>query len=79
MAQNATGHRLAIDGRPTRQPGYQASQRVRKRIEAAFGWIKTEGGLRQTRHRGIARVGWMFTLTAAACNLVGLPKLLATA
>jgi hypothetical protein len=49
---------------------------VRQRIEEAFGWIKTVGGLRKTRHRGTERVGWMITLTAAACNLVRLPKLL---
>jgi len=77
IAQNTSGRRSAIDGRTTRHPGYAASQRVRKRIEEAFGWIKTVGGLRQTRHRGTARVGWRFTLTAAACNLVRLPKLLA--
>jgi hypothetical protein len=46
---------------------------VRKRIEESFGWIKTTAGLRKTRHRGTARVGWMFTLNAAACNLVRLP------
>jgi hypothetical protein len=50
---------------------------VRKRIEEIFGWIKTVGGLRKTRHRGTGRVGWMFTLTAAAYNLVRIPKLLA--
>jgi hypothetical protein len=49
------------------------SLRIRKRIEEGFGWT---GGLRKTRHRGTARVGWMFTLSAAACNLVRLPKLL---
>jgi transposase len=76
VAQNTTGRRSAIDGRTTRQPGYAVSQRTRKRIEEAFGWIKTVGGLRKTRHRGIERIGWMFTLTAAACNLVRLPKLL---
>jgi transposase len=76
IAQN-TARRSAIDGRTTRHPGYQASQRRRKRIEEAFGWIKTVGGLRKTRHRGTSRVGWMFTLTAAACNLIRLPKLLA--
>ena len=75
IARNTT-RRSAIDGRTTRHPGYQASQRVRKRIEEAFGWIKTVGGLRKARHRGTARVGWMFTLTAAACNLIRLPKLL---
>jgi transposase len=71
-----TSRRSAIDGRTTRHAGYVVSQRVRKRIEEAFGWIKTTGGLRKTRHRGTARVGWMFTLTATACNLVRLPKLL---
>ena len=76
VAQN-TSRRSAIDRRTTRHPGYAASQRLRKRIEEGFGWIKTTGGLRKTRHRGTARVGWMFTLTAAACNLVRLPKLLA--
>jgi transposase len=76
VAQN-TSRRSAIDSRTTRHPGYAASQRLRKRIEESFGWIKTTGGLRKTRHRGTARVGWMFTLTAAACNLVRLPKLLA--
>jgi transposase len=76
VAQNTANRRSAIDGRTTRQPGYAVSQRVRKRIEEAFGWIKTSAGLRKTRHRGTDRVGWMFTLTAAACNLVRLPKLL---
>jgi len=75
IAQNTT-RRSAIDRRTTRHPGYLTSQRVRKRIEEAFGWIKTTGGLRKTRHRGTARVGWIFTLTAAACNLLRLPKLL---
>jgi transposase len=77
VAQNITNRRSAIDGRTTRHPGYAISQRIRKRIEEAFGWMKTSGGLRKTRHRGQARVGWTFTLTAAACNLVRLPKLLA--
>ena len=79
MAQNLSGRRSAIDGRTTRHPGYAISQRIGKRIEEPFGWIKASAGLRKTRHRGIARVGWMVTLTAAACNLVRLPKLLASA
>ena len=76
VAQN-TARRSAIDGRTRRHPGYAVSQRVRKRIEESFGRIKTTGGLRKTRHRGTARVGWRFTLTAAACNLVRRPELLA--
>jgi hypothetical protein len=64
--------------RTTRHPGYAVSLRIRKRIEEVFGWIKG-AGLRKARHRGTARVGWMFTLTAAAYNLIRLPKLLAAA
>ena len=67
-----------IDGRVTRHPGYAISQRIRKRIEEVFGWVKTVGHLAKTRHRGVERVGWMFTLAATAFNLVRLPKLLAT-
>ncbi|MCG8432972.1 MAG: IS5 family transposase, partial [Gammaproteobacteria bacterium] len=74
-----TGKRrkTAIDRRTTRHPGYAVSQRIRKRIEEGFGWIKTTGGLAKTRHRGVPRVGWMFTFTAAAYNLIRIPKLLA--
>ena len=79
MAQNTSGRRSAIDGRTTRHAGYRVSQRLRKRIEEPFGWIKTAAGLRKTRHRGLARVGWVVTLTAAACSLVRLPKLLGSA
>ncbi len=68
--------RTAIDGRTTRHPGYAVSQRLRKRIEEGFGWIKATGNLAKTRHRGLDRVGWTFTLTAAAYNLVRIPKLL---
>jgi hypothetical protein len=79
VAQNTTNRRSAIDGRTARHPGYASSQRVRKRIEDCFGWMKTCGDLRKTRHKGHKRVAWTFTLTAAACNLIRLPKLLAAA
>src|SRR5580704_5840709 len=75
VAQNTTNRRSAIDRRTTRHPGYAVSGRVRKRIEEVFSWSKAAAGLRKTRHRGLARVGWMFTLTATAYNLVRLPKL----
>jgi IS4 transposase len=55
------------------------SQRIRKRIEEAFGWIKTVALQERTRFRGIGRVGFAFTFAAAAYNLVRLPKLLAEA
>ena len=66
----AQKERSAVDGRTTRHVGYQTSQRVRKRVEEVFGWMKTIGLLRKLRHRGLERVGWMFTFTAAAYNLV---------
>ena len=67
----------AIDGRTTRRAGYKTSQIIRKRIEEVFGWTKSAAGLRKTRHRGLGRVGWQFTFTLAAYNLIRLPKLLA--
>jgi len=76
VAQNTSGRRSAIDKRTTRHSGYAASQRIRKRIEEAFGWIKTVAGLRQTKLRGLPKVDWAFTFTAAAYNLVRLPKLI---
>jgi transposase len=69
----------AIDRRSTRHPGYLLSQRRRKRVEEIFGWLKTVAGLRKTRHRGIARVGWTFTFAAAAYNLVRMRNLLPVA
>ena len=65
----------AIDARTTRHEGYVISQRKRKRVEEIFGWIKTVAGLRKTRHRGRKRVSWMFTLAAAAFNLVRMRNL----
>lgn len=67
----------AIDGRTTRHPGYEVSQRKRKLIEQVFGWMKTIGGLRKLRHCGGQRVDWIVTFTAAAYNLVRLRTLLA--
>jgi transposase len=78
VAQNTNRRRSAIDGRTTRHAGYAMSQRIRKRIEEGFGWIKTVGGQRKTRFRGRDRVGWAFAFAAAAYNLVRLPRLLET-
>ena len=75
VAQNTSGRRSAVDGRTTHEPGYDASQKVRKRIEEIFGWIKTVGGLRRTRLRGLERVGFAGYLVAAAYNLVRLARL----
>src|SRR6516225_8582608 len=79
VAQNESGRRSASDKRTTRHPSYAVSQRIRKRIEEAFGWIKTVAGLRQTKLRGLPKVDWAFTFAAAAYNLVRAPKLIGAA
>ena len=75
VAQNTSNRRSAIDGRTIRHPGYRVSQRFRKRIEEAFGWAKTVGGLRKVKHRGQPRVAFQTTLTFAAYNLVRMRNL----
>ena len=64
-----------LDARTTRHTGYDINQRVRKRIEEVFAWMKTVGGLRKLRHRGGARVNWQFLFAAAAYNLVRMRNL----
>jgi len=76
VAQNQSGRRSRVDQRTTRHLGYKVSQRKRKRIEEVFGWMKTVGMLRQLRHRGLGRVGWVFTLAAATYNLVRMRTLM---
>jgi hypothetical protein len=75
VAQNTSHRRSAIDGRTTRHAGYAVSQRRRKRVEEIFGWLKTIGLMRKTRHRGTRRVDWMFTFALAAYNLVRIRNL----
>lgn len=65
----------AIDQRTTRHEGYRISQRKRKRIEECFGWLKTIALLRKVRHRGLAKVDWIFVFACAAYNLVRLRNL----
>jgi hypothetical protein len=73
VAQRAVGS--AIDGRTVRHTGYQVSQRVRKRVEEIFDWMKTVGVYRKTRFRGVVQVGWRSTLTMAAYSLVRMSNL----
>jgi len=68
----------AIDKRTTRHNGYAISQKKRKRIEESFGWLKTIALMRKVRHRGIHKVGWVFTFAAAAYNLVRMRNLRAS-
>ncbi|HEX9478946.1 MAG TPA: IS5 family transposase [Methylomirabilota bacterium] len=75
VAQNISNRSSAIDRRTTRHAGYGVSQWKRKRVEEIFGWLKTVGLLRKTRHRGRARVSWMFIFGLAAYNLVRIRNL----
>ena len=76
VAQNTSNRSSRIDARTTRHAGYVQSQKRRKRVEEVFGWMKTVGLMRKTRHRGRPKVGWVFTFTAAAYNLVRMRNLL---
>jgi len=70
VAQNNSNRKSAIDGRTTNHPNYAVSQRIRKRIEEGFGWMKTIGRMRKTMYRGIEKIAWQLDLHAAAYNLV---------
>ena len=78
VAQNTTNRRSRIDRRTTRHPGYVVSQRCRKKVEEIFGWMKTVGGLRRTRYRGVERTGLWAYFVATVYNLVRMAKLLPT-
>jgi transposase len=75
VAQNQSGRRSAIDGRTTSHGGYKVSQRLRKRVEEIFGWVKTVGGGRKLRYIGLANNQLWAGLTAAAYNLVRLGRI----
>lgn len=75
VAQHTSHRSSAIDQRTTRHAGYGVSQWKRKRVEEIFGWLKTVGLLRKTRHRGQRRVSWMFVFSLAVYNLVRIRNL----
>ena len=75
VAQNTSNRSSAIDKRTTHHAGYAISQRKRKLIEQIFGWLKTIGLMRKTRHKGLGRGGWMFTFTSAVYNLIRIRNL----
>jgi hypothetical protein len=64
-----------LDGRTTRKGGYQTSQRIRKRVEEIFGWIKTVGGLRRSRYRGRERTQAWGYFVAGTYNLLRMARL----
>jgi IS5 family transposase len=67
-----------LDKRTTRHAGYQISQRIRKRIEEIWGWMKTVGGGRKLRYKGVARNQLWAEFTTVAYNLVRMAKLIPT-
>ena len=77
LTKTGKRRKTKIDGRTTRHADYAISQRIRKRIEEIFGWVKVQGGQDKTKFRGRQRVDASFTLALAAYNLIRLPKLLA--
>jgi len=76
VAQNTAHRSSAIDQRTTRHPGYQISQRFRKRVEEIFGWLKTVGLLRKTKYKGVNRGGWVFSFANAVYNLLRIRNIL---
>jgi transposase len=76
LTKTGKRRKTKIDGRTTRHPGYQTSQRVRKRIEEIFGWTKVQAGQAKTKFIGQQRIEASFTLAITASNLMRLPKLL---
>jgi IS5 family transposase len=75
VAQNNKTRKSAIDGRTTRHEGYRMSLSKRWLVEKAFGWMKQTGGLKKVKLRGLDKVGWLVTYTAAAYNLLRLKTL----
>jgi hypothetical protein len=76
-AKRLRGPDISVAVRRRRRASHDdVSLRIRKRIEEAFGWIKTVAGQERTKFRGRERVGWAFTFAAAAFNLARLPKLM---
>ena len=79
VAQNTSGRSSAIDGRTATQLGYEVSQRIRKRVEEIFGWLKTVGGGRKLRHVGVRRNQLWVEFAVTAFNLVRIGNLMAAA
>jgi len=67
-----------LDQRTLRQRGYRTSQRIRKRVEEIFGWMKTVGGMRRTRYRGVERTQAWAYFVAGTYNLLRITRLAAS-
>jgi transposase len=75
LAPNTTRNRSTIDGRTTRHEGHAVSQRIRKRIEEPFGWIKTIAGGRKLRYIGRQRNRAWFLMSGAVYNILRITAL----
>jgi transposase len=75
LAPNTTRQRSTIDGRTTRHLGHAVSQRIRKRIEEPFGWIKTIAGGRKLRYIGKRRNRAWFVMAGAVYNVLRIAAL----
>lgn len=79
VSKRGKPRKTAIDRRTTRHPGYAVSQRIRKRVEEVFGWVKAQAGFDQVKVRGRKKAEAVFTFATAAYNLIGIPRLIAEA
>lgn len=75
VAQNTSNRRSAIDGRTTRWPGYAISAVKRRLVEQGFGWMKSVGGLKRSRLRGVAKTQLLAHVAGAAYNLLRIARL----
>jgi IS5 family transposase len=75
LVRHTNRRRSSIDGRTTRHRGYQISLVIRMRIEQIFGWLKSIGGLRRSRYRGLAKTKFAAHVVGAAYNLLRIAKL----
>lgn len=78
IAENRNGRSSAVARRTTRHEDYWISQRRQWLVEECCGWAKVVAGLRKVTLRGWDKVGWPFTLAAAAHDLVRIRNLMAT-
>ena len=80
VAQNEHARRSSrVDRRTVSHPGYLISQRIRKRVEEIFGWLKAVGGGRKLRYIGVKRNQLWAHIATAAFNLVRLGNLVTEA
>lgn len=71
VAQKNKTRKSTIDRRTTRHEVYRMSLSKGWLVDKAFGWMKQTGGLKKVKLRGLDKVGWLVTYTAAATTCFG--------